>query len=108
MKATELRIGNLVEYMGKIEPVTSQMIRDCELNNAVCQPVEITGEWVESKQWKYMYNSEDVYFGDGFNLYFTASDTWLLVSPTADLLFKPKYIHEVQNIYYMLTGEELT
>jgi hypothetical protein len=42
MKANELRIGNLVEYMGKELITTSEIIRECELNNATAQPVQLT------------------------------------------------------------------
>lgn len=113
--AKELRIGNIVhDYIGNIRPVTGQDISNFEAGKDKFVPVDLTVDILIkfgfSKQ-KYTRNYEKFWDDDNglvqlrvideeiarFELY---SDGIILSRPIA-------YMHELQNLYYCLTGEEL-
>ena len=125
MKASDLRIGNLINYMGSIHTVNSDIIRECELNEATSQPIELSEEILinfgfEMKQcgsgsYKYVKGIIEMhnYGGSTFKNMeiemkgaFDAEDDEAIVNVMFpyDIL----YAHELQNIYKMFTREELT
>lgn len=122
MKANELRIGVSVEvFMGNAHPgqwkhhiVSANDIKDGY--NKDFRPIPLTEEWLlklgfvkkedydeelgalyELEWWGGFYKKEDYfipkpyYFADAF-----CND------------FKLRYVHQLQNLYFALTGEELT
>ena len=111
MKATDFRIGNFVEILGKVETVVDVM---CDsVNTLTCEgvpydmvnPVPLTEEWLE--KFGFIKNS-------------TSWTNWetptgvkeVRISIQNKYLFYNgmmiKYIHQLQNLYFALTGEELT
>ena len=99
MKATELRIGNLVNYnhMSDDDAITIEIKNlsiDSNLNNF--RPIPLTEEWLLNfgfkkgvKGWfKTLSNNCK------FNLYMHSKETY-------------KYVHKLQNLYFALTNEEL-
>lgn len=111
MEARELRIGNLVEYMGKIQSVTSEIIRECELNNATTWPITLTEEWifklgftqdVDIRSVKWIYKEVSM----RWNMSIRVKDkiTWSMDMFTQIEL---EYVHQLQNLYFALTGNEL-
>jgi hypothetical protein len=117
MKASELRIGNLVDLGNRIAKVieinhlacvvvdleeTQDTIEDYERT----KPIPLTEEWLvnfgfdklpivfESKKF-YLYKQDN-------------SDIWRLNhSGTNAHITTLKYVHQLQNLYFALTGEEL-
>ena len=109
MNARELRIGNYVYPFDDINSISQKVIfRDCikicsddfEYTNHL-HPIELTEEWLEKLGFKKYYNSWQ--FGNiTFELPFK---TWSFFGITIDK--QPKYVHEIQNLVYALTGKEL-
>lgn len=125
MKATELRLGNLVENQkGNIEPIlglyTIPNYVEVTTENRVglagdFKPIPLTEEWLErfGFEEKMIYNSIHYELGDfkvyinidngqpsGFFDYHRVS----MIGIKAQL----DYVHQLQNLYFALTGEELT
>ena len=104
MKANELRIGNLlsVNWKNDLVIVTGEIINEVENYEHEYHPIQLTEEWLMKfgfklygeSYWKgnFKYNSIQCfeYFG----------------IPIHDSLIR--YVHQLQNLHFTLTGEELT
>lgn len=108
MKENELRIGNWVDYSGSIIPVASIYIGQSTLEYA--DPIPLTPEILEKAGFEWSiyhqaFHKENFEFDinecfpKGYSLS-TFKRRFLIVS-------KIKYLHQLQNLYYALTGEEL-
>jgi len=119
MKANEIRIGNYVDCVNKrhnekyieIESVTCEKInvefREYSLSD--CKPIPLTEDWLlkfgfmtNGNYWTNLvidldYITQEDYFE--YEIQFPFLD-WV----KRDL----KYVHQLQNLYFALTGEELT
>jgi hypothetical protein len=91
MKASELRIGNYLTEDGRLIHIHDGFGIDHAHN---FKPIEITNEWLldfgfvkGKKGWSKTLNNKRK-----FNLYMHTS----------------QFIHQLQNLYFALTGEELT
>ena len=110
MKPEELRIGNYIEYMGKVVRVNSNIIREVELNNATALPIEITSEILNDLGFKkervghntiYSFNNikfEEEIFNYKIILWFNFDNDYTEI----------RYVHQLQNLIYILTEKELT
>jgi len=103
MKANELRIGNWVNCFGlpmMVEPNTILSLLEIENNKKICidlSPIPITED-------------EIIIVNDHFALKITKSGMCYLVNSKNNIVLLPKlvkYVHEKQNLYFALTGEEL-
>ena len=131
MKASELRIGNLVDLGNRIAKVieinhlacvvvdleeTQDTIEDYERT----KPILLTEEWLlkfgfykDEEYWwigridcKYCFKYRD--WADNWAFYIEYTDG----RPSDDgvkypIAFDIKYVHQLQNLYFALTGEEL-
>jgi hypothetical protein len=115
MKANELRIGNYVQYPNLKKPVRVSIIDTTETSTETkCQPIPLTEKWL---------------FWFGFTKHHSDfyNDVLYLINLTDNLEFdwgvypkqfgsgiqiknsdKLKYVHQLQNIYFAITNEELT
>lgn len=116
MNANELRIGNIVTYHGETD-------MDCVLdaidifniatkymhNDEIHSPIVITEEWLLKFGFKKPAHSWN---GDKFHLseWDAYPLNWCVAMNKngAVLVEKLKYVHQLQNLYFALTGEELT
>jgi len=116
MKATELRIGNWVHAKGinvdgEVSIDILRLITDGKGKDY--KPIPLTEEWLEKfgfeekRKGRYVimskYIDDDTFIdwdGDG-SWGLQQSDDWVTFPPTI------KYIHQLQNLYFALTGEEL-
>lgn len=117
----ELRVGNLIEVNISFEsedwrvfnvtaPVIST-IMDCHDSY---RPIPLTAEWLERLGFE--GNINDGYALNGVELdYLTTEDNFQFEYgiPNAKrgvawILVDIKYVHQLQNLFYCLTGEELT
>jgi hypothetical protein len=135
MKANELRVGNYV-YGKEIETVKAIGIEgyiwfDYKRNLLVehCQPISLTEEWLEKFGFKAWDDKKTIYtlerHIDKYNN--TCFRFWLQldklvfdyiqneIHPTESIFddkniirLEVKYVHQLQNLYFALTGEELT
>jgi hypothetical protein len=110
MKATELRIGNLVNYDTAEGDVFTNVIDWQDLKwlsedekgfNLVHNPIPLTEEWLLKFGVKdnrlglfdFVKVSDDV----GYHIYFIGRH-----------LIEIQYVHQIQNIYFASTNKELT
>ena len=124
MKAEELRLGNWIkaptEVHNNIEFQVYSITTDKDGYNHFydhCTPISITEEWLlkfgfekegEGFRHEYWYinDFEIQIHGDKFPLRIWGGES----APhlTQYIGHKTKYIHQLQNLYFALTGEELT
>ncbi len=121
MKAEELRIGNLLQ-----DKVSNTLLKVIELTEKDVityvidrskfplqkgwglQPIPLTEEWLlmfgAEKIYASLYDFEGYEFG-----YFSFTEDGLIIVFQSQQLCEPiKYVHQLQNLYFALTGEELT
>jgi hypothetical protein len=113
IQAQELRIGNLIlNHKGEIETVKAIGINDYiwfdkERNLLVeyCQQIPLTEEWLLKLGFKTstLIHMLDSYTLNG-NILFKGEDSFRYFGTAT----KIKYVHQLQNLYFALTNEELT
>ena len=127
MKANELRIGNVImfaDYGGIVYRKISAIkfnefgfYSDIDGTNfEICKPVLITKEWLLKLGFEYndYYKNYKIKSGQYFNSvqYNDECFEWNYNNDNSDAecyyVTSVKYIHEIQNLYFALTGEELT
>ena len=120
MKATELRVNNLVLTGGNEQYVVSididdpqdPRINDCQ--EIAYQPIPLTEEWLVrfgySDTNDEMYNVNIWMLGDDIHVSPVVSSTGIhgLLIYGYLKYFEDVYVHQLQNLYFALTGEELT
>jgi len=109
MKTTDLRIGNLVLSKGipvQIEEIMWETVRYCfgEFPIDYIQPVPITEEWLLRFGFEFR-----VVYGNNF---WTLNNILIFEDKNGNFEYsvglKIQSIHQLQNLYFALTGEELT
>jgi hypothetical protein len=104
MEANELRIGNWVVNKKLHEEI--QIDGNFPFDNVfMIEPIPLTEEWLLKFDWfsidddRYTFRDIEYYtISNEGSLYFCGSYT------CTDI----KYVHQLQNLYFALTGEELT
>ena len=117
MKANELRLGNLIydipERGGKIISVNKVWIDDdgeC-LYFDLCNPIPLTEEWLVKFGFEYIndywlhdeFDFDIVMHGHGYVFADISEDSGRYFAHG-----KFQYVHQLQNLYFALTGKELT
>jgi hypothetical protein len=126
MKANELRIGNLVEYNGNVIDCVDVMCdgintKDIEgINIVFIHPIPLNEEWLLN----FGFSTTDYkkgYIGIDHKAGGIITD-FVLTYPLVNGVFQKhfiwehskfkyqelKHVHQLQNLYFALTGEELT
>ena len=105
MKANELRIGNWVKRKGLVVQCDHMSVDNCYSWPEQYEPIPITEEWLVK------FGFEEVKrYGDGvwrvhdFILIFYPDECFLC---DCDIDVKIKHVHQLQNLYFALTGKEL-
>jgi len=113
MKATELRIGNYVEF-NMHEPNYHHPIEDgIDIDNAdIWNPIPLTEEWL--LKFGFCQSEKDEVYYDGLFNYALNSykSIWHFyahneVNGNKWFLRDLQYVHQLQNLYFALIGEEL-
>ena len=134
LSANELRIGNLVHFIFTNETVEIVGINAHESNNKsiyntisfrsfnlycesfeTIKPIALTEEWLLRFGYVKFDVKASIYCEycliiDGvlkYKLLFDYRDLGIIM-PNTDKPIRLKYVHQLQNLYYALTGEELT
>jgi hypothetical protein len=104
MKKQELRIGNLIEVNGVIQEVcVIPLPENCTPENT--KPIPLTEEWLlrfgfvkgrKDKFWVILENQLMYKYG---RVYY---NSWAILES------QPKYVHQLQNLYFALTNQELS
>lgn len=107
MKASELRIGNYVLHRGKIKATNIEIIDDARVvSEILVEEIPLTEEWLVKLGFK-----ENAFgFGlDRFPTYIKGDGDFFEPAHSDDYHFPDlEYVHQLQNLYFALTGEELT
>jgi len=113
MKTTELRIGNLVECNGKIETISGVIQYGVYFGFVYCpnvkdffQPIQITEDWLI----KFGFELNNTGFYNKGRLTFHPFHGWKIINVWVKEwvgIAEIKYVHQLQNLYFALTGEEL-
>jgi hypothetical protein len=126
MKAKEFRIGNLIKTHGAITTVDARTIFDFNTDERKKEPIPLTKEWLIkfgfekngfgsfeyerprkiSIRVKVMFTDDYVYLRQS-NDECSANDS-LIAIWNKDVARRDMYVHEWQNLFFALTGEELT
>jgi hypothetical protein len=112
MKANELRIGNWYQDNGELKQVNPNTIQDvwaCE--RTWCQPIPITEEWLLKfgfvdnidSYYKRHTESETNFDWDIETGLYIIDDNGLVLKDISHI----EYVHQLQNLFFALTGEEL-
>jgi hypothetical protein len=121
MKASELRIGNLVEYKNQyinvsgigpfgIQSEGKEYLIIAKFSTPDIQPIPLTEEWLLKFgfKWKGLISKGrylTIFTPCGKALFF--KDNYFIFSGVT-IETQIKYVHQMQNLYFALTGEELT
>ena len=124
MKANELRIGNWVDYEKTTHIITaidsgnygrSRWIKqsasepDYEHTFKEIEPIPLTPEILEKAGFYYQELSEGLYFNEMFGYIENGKEGFIMADDMGEnsLHYEIKYLHQLQNLYFALTGEEL-
>ena len=111
IKAKELRIGNLVSSNGESiylwELGNFELIHDGTNEMSMFSPIPLTAEWLRKFGFSlyggsYLLNEVAIF--ENYN----HEKSWVLDARGFSLGKDFKYVHQLQNLYYALTWEELT
>jgi hypothetical protein len=122
MESRELRIGNYVNWIIPFSNEYSPKKVDIKIlslinnDSDICKPIPLTEEWLL----KFGFKDDNVkgYFylelNDDLYIYLNPNSMGIAIknqyegfSDHSSFIFF-KYIHQLQNLYFALTGEELT
>jgi hypothetical protein len=112
MNANDFRIGNIITEGDDKGPVTvwgikpdsrnHVMVNDCEIE--IINPVKLTEDWINKLGFKWtpasqtFWNREWHIAKEGFVYFFKVGGTRKV---------RINHVHQLQNLYYSLTGNEL-
>lgn len=106
MEVKELRIGNVVTREGKTEVIDAFDFLDIEGNgDEDWNGILITKEWLLNLG--YRNYKGDLYTNNGQDVELKSSETDFYFGEYGDWSRTIIYVHELQNLYYALTGSEL-
>lgn len=122
MKANELRIGNWVKRKSQPDgfQIDSQSFHICERHPKWYTPIPLTEEWlikfgfvnnseitsIHDKSFTVKYEAPihykvEKHFGGQFRVFNVDTKNEVIIKNNI------KYVHQLQNLYFVLTGEEL-
>lgn len=109
IKENELRIGNLlVDYKGDVHHVCKRTIWTIsEVTNHGYEPIPLTSEWLGklgfADEDKNVFTKERLKIGLDDN----GGANWVFYFEQHLSLHSMSYVHQLQNLYFALLGEEL-
>lgn len=131
MKATELRIGNYYQYAGDSGIVYTQvqaikynqfgLLSDFDGTNfEICKPIPLTEEWFLLFGFEKLPNDEFFFKRHKIEVFKYSKGNFFLLGGNhitygiglhdiwQGMEINIQYVHQLQNLYFALTGEELT
>jgi hypothetical protein len=105
MQANDLRIGNWVNYCNGKRILDAELFLQLLKYTTPFDPIPLTEEWL-LKFWFISNPYEDRYEKGSIHIEClkTKGETYLWIENMPHI----KYVHQLQNLYFALTGEELT
>lgn len=125
IRANELRIGNTVNRLGSPTEITSIQHTDdidyvsTPASGAITvnqiEPIPLTKEWLEKmgfERWKQDDDSYSIEDSQGQSIMVRGQECAVYGSDACtsghSFNFKIEYVHQLQNLYFVLTGNELS
>ncbi len=110
MNVNELRIGNWVVHEPTIDDweeiqVKCGNIIQCEISPDSFEPIQLTEEWLTKFGFEKLMG---YYTSKESNIEFFLSNGNLYCELYGETIFNIKYVHQLQNLHFILLGEELT
>lgn len=116
IQANELRIGNCIQTVNDHTPFVIKELHMMHFimrpwDNILFEPIPLTPELLEKigfRHGKYETTDSVVYFK-----VYSDGDVKVVVEPDSDPYYRTdigqpiRYLHQLQNLYFTLTGEEL-
>jgi hypothetical protein len=109
----DLKRGNLIEYIGKAYVVdglnkSSVFIGEMIIDSNVINPIPITSEWLEKLG--FIKEGNNVWLNSPLKIGINAggSVSWVYYFDRHLSLTQLKHVDQLQNLFFVLTGEELT
>jgi len=120
MKATELRIGNQIMFTIKFDKQPEDIISITANDFTLCmkypdnyKPIPLTEEWL--LKFGFEKQGHVKFIGEAYDRFVLGKNGIYSVNEIAYIyevndhdLCELKYVHQLQNLYFSLTGEELT
>lgn len=108
MKATGVMIGNYLKNEGVIVKIDARSIFDMFNDNQKYEPIPLTKYWLtklgfDRKGSSFWYKGYDYTIDTSGGIFIVHSD-YVSVAYGIEV----KYVHQLQNLFFALTGEELT
>ena len=117
MKANELRIGNWVHFENESSAGNFQAdvdtIYDVDRKLALLSPIPLTEEWlvkfgfVKDGKYDYLLKRDGFEIWNSCDFHTDNGDKFLFIGNMPDLEMRFIHVHQLQNLYFALTGEEL-
>ncbi len=114
MKASELRIGNFYDHNGFVNEVHPNTIEEVWISErSWVKPIPLSEEWLIKFGFKKRDMLSSVLFdmkNPRFSIYLNPpidkSNKWNILGIEKNVNIQ--YVHQLQNLYFALTGKELT
>lgn len=111
MKSNELRIWNWLSWDGDYAQWNLYNFKDLEFTDSYieAEPIPITEEWLFKFGFEKSEYLENIYKYKIYNVSLDKfGDLHFYFFGIHDCSRKIKYVHELQNLYFSLTGQELS
>jgi hypothetical protein len=116
MKANELRIGNYYNHNGEIKQVTPSVIEAVyESERVWCKPIQLTEEWLlrfgfEAKNTYSNFMNNEIEIASSVRVVKTNERKHFYLDGEIPEFMKIRIetVHQLQNLYFALTDQELT
>jgi hypothetical protein len=109
MEAKNLRIGNLIKYIDKTIVCNVDIIYavlKCIRQTKLYTPIEITEEWLRKLGFTRDDETDYRWYLLDKSIAYDADDNCIRIADSWEF-GKRKYVHELQNLFFALTGTEL-
>ena len=106
MKANELRVGNWVNNNEEDYQITSATIAQLERGDSEAKPIPLTEEWLIKFGFDKKFSKDKFTIIPNGKLDYEKGRTYF--NAWTILEHQPEYVHQLQNLYFALTGEELS
>ena len=108
MTANELRIGSYVNYGNSVKKLDGELFLQLLKYTTPFEPIPLTEEWLlklgfdrlDERRYDKRYRRNYTIGG------FIVGNCFMVSMGSA--LVKTEYVHQLQNLYFAITGEELT
>lgn len=114
MKANELRLGNLLKRGGVVVTIDARSIFDFSSFDYQYEPILLTREWLERFGFEQTFECGDDEIMSQFGRVklskkkLIKGEYWSYPRQNKGVWTAIEYVHQLQNLFFCLCGEELT